>query len=162
MAGAYPLAAMLRVRGLHEDRVRREARAAEERLREAQNMRDEREAELLRYRAWRPEEEDRRYAAVMGKSLNVEALGAFRDSLAELTIGEVEREQKVREADDDVQKRKREADAAQAAVVLARRACMKLEKHRDIWIIAMHREEERLSDLAMEESRGPAKSSDES
>ena len=39
---------------------------------------------------------------------------------------------------------------------------MKLEEHRDIWTAAMRKEVERLEDLEMEESHGPARASDES
>ena len=163
MAGEkYPLAAMLRVRGLHEDQAKREASAAEQRLREAQEMRDGRAAELERYKAWRPQEEDRRYAAIIGKSMDVAGLAEFREDLARLAQGEAERRQQVDEADAVVNERKSETDAARQTVILARRACMKLEEHRDIWTAAMRKEEERLADLEMEESRGPARADDES
>ncbi|MBO6171331.1 MAG: YscO family type III secretion system apparatus protein [Desulfovibrio sp.] len=163
MAGAkYPLAAMLRVRGLHEDQAKRDARAAEQRLHEAQELRDGKAAELERYKAWRPQEEDRRYAAIIGKPMDAAKLGEFREDLARLAQGEVERMRQVHEADVVVQERQSETDAARQAVVLARRACMKLEEHRDIWTAAMRKEEERLADLEMEESRGPARAGDES
>ena len=163
MPGAkYPLAAMLRVRGLHEDQAKRDASAAEQRLREAQEMRDGRAAELERYKAWRPEEENRRYAAIIGKPMDVAGLAEFREDLARLAQGEAERRQQVDEADAVVNERQSETDAARQAVILARRACMKLEEHRDIWTAAMRKEEERLADLEMEESRGPARADDES
>lgn len=163
MAGAkYPLAAMLRVRGLHEEQAKREARAAEERLHEAQVVRDGRAAELERYRVWRPEEEERRYAAIWGENLSAGQLGEFRDGLARLAQGEVERQQQVHEAEALVHECEGAVETARQAVVLARRASMKLEEHRDIWMAAMRKEEERLADLEMEEARGPARASDES
>lgn len=164
MAGGaqYPLAAMLRVRGLHEDQAMRDARAAEERLREAQELRNGKAAELARYRVWRPEEEDRRYARIFGKSLDAAKLGEFREDLARLAQGEADLQQQVCEAEAVVRERQDETEAARQAVILARRACMKLEEHRDVWTAAMRKEEERLSDLEMEESRGPARDSDES
>ena len=163
MPGAKdPLAAMLRVRGLHEDQARRDVHAAEERLREAQQLRNSRATELDRYRAWRPQEEDRRYAAIFGKPMNATSLGEFREDLAHLAQGEAERQQQLDEAEQVVHEREMETDAARQAVILARKACMKLEEHRDIWMIAQRKEEERLADLEMEESRGPAKASDES
>ncbi len=153
---------MLRVRALHEDQAKRDAHEAELRLIEAKKQRDVKEAELERYRKWRPKEEDRRYAAIIGKPMNASALGEFRDDLARLAQGELQRLEQVQEADDVVQKRQAETDEARQQVIVARRACMKLEEHRNIWTTAMHKEEERLADLEMEEARGPAEASDES
>ena len=161
MAGKYPLQAMLDVRVMHEDRAKRDAIAAEDRLREAEAARDARAAELARYQAWRPQEEDRRYAAIFGKRLDAGKLGEFREDLARLAHGETERRQQVFEAETAVQERQNETEAARQAVMQARKACMKLEKHRDVWAEAMRREEERLADLEMEESHGPARASDE-
>lgn len=153
---------MLRVRGLHEEQAKREAHAAEERLHEARDARDDKAAELERYRVWRTEEEERRYEAIWGKSLSAGQLGEFRDGLTRLAQGEVERQQRVLEADTLVQEREGAVEAARQAVVLARRASMKLEEHRDVWTAAMRKEEERLADLEMEETRSPARTSDES
>lgn len=158
MAGAgYPLAAMLRVRGLHEDQAKRDVRDAEERQRVAQEERDKAAAELERYRTWRPQEEERRYAAIFGKRMDAAQLGQFRDGLASLAQGEVQRQQQVDEADVTLRQRQGEVESARQAAILARRACMKLEKHRDIWTEAMRKEEERVADLEMEESRGPSR-----
>ena len=157
----YPLAAMLRVRMLHEDQAKRDARTAEERLHEAQELRDGKAAELERYKKWRPQEEDRRYAAIIGKPMDAAKLGEFREDLARLAQGEVERQQQVDEAEAVVLDRQKETDAARDAVVQARKACMKLEEHRDMWTAAMHKEEERLADLEMEESRGLVRGSEE-
>ncbi len=152
---------MLRVRMLHEDQAKRDARTAEERLHEAQELRDGKAAELERYKMWRPQEEERRYASIIGKPMDAAKLGEFREDLARLAQGEAERQQQVDEAEAAVLDRQKETDRARDAVVQARKACMKLEEHRDMWTAAMRKEEERLADLEMEESRGLVRGSEE-
>ena len=158
----YPLAPMLKVRLLHEDQAKRLAREAEERVKSAESYLEDCSSELSRYRLWRPLEEDRRYAAILGKPLDAEQLGFFREDLARLAQGENDRELKVLEAEKLLNERKKEALKAGDAVILARKACMKLEEHRDIWESAVRKEEERQSDLELEEARGPSRISDES
>ncbi len=148
---------MLKVRLMHEDRAKKDVREAEERQKKAEKSLEACQEELARYRIWRPEEEDRRYAAIFGKPMDAKKLATFREELACLAQGEVERELKVHEAEKVVQQRVTETEAARKAAIMARRASMKLEEHRDIWQAAMRKEEERLSDLEMEELRGPAK-----
>ncbi|MCR5814015.1 MAG: type III secretion protein [Desulfovibrio sp.] len=159
-AQKYPLAPMLRVRQKHEDQAKQDVLAAEERLKAAEEALALCQQELSRYRVWRPQEEDRRYAAIFGKALDVEKLRVFREQLASLAQGEVEREQKVFDAQTVVRERETKVQAARQALLLARKALLKLEKHQDIWLESMRKEEERLSDLEMEEVRGPAKNSE--
>ena len=69
---SYPLQSLLSVRRFREDAAKNEVRAAERRLAEAREEVRKKEEELERYRAWRPEEENRRYDAIMGQSMNLE------------------------------------------------------------------------------------------
>ena len=158
----YPLAPMLKVRLLHEDQAKRLAVEAEERVKSAEKYLSDCQGELSRYHIWRPQEEDRRFAAIVDKPLGVEKLGVFREQLAQLAQGEKDRELKVLEAEKLLRERQAQAREASEAVIFARKACMKLEEHRAIWLAEKRKEEERLSDLEMEESRGPARVSDES
>lgn len=153
---------MLKVRLLHEEQAKRLACEAEERVKSAEKNLADCQAELSRYHLWRPQEEDRRFAAIVAKPLHVEKLGVFREQLAQLAQGEKERELKVLEAEKLLQERQAQAQEASQAVIAARKACMKLEEHREIWLAAKRKEEERQSDLEMEEARGPARFSDES
>ena len=69
----YPLQALLSVRHYREDAARNALRLEERRLVQAREEVGRRQAELERYRIWRQEEEERRYAAILGASLSLEA-----------------------------------------------------------------------------------------
>ena len=94
----YPLQSLLTVRHFREEAAKNEVRAAERRLAEAREEVRKREEELERYRAWRPEEENRRYDAILGEAMSLDDVAEFRASLGALAEGEQEREQAVAEA----------------------------------------------------------------
>ncbi|MBQ7457153.1 MAG: YscO family type III secretion system apparatus protein [Desulfovibrio sp.] len=160
--GGYPLDPMLRVRRLHEDACKRKIRDCEEQLALAKKARDASQQELTRYQAWRPEEEDRRFAAILGKAMDADALATFREGLALLAEGEITRQDDVDQKESLVAKEEDNLAKARQASILARKATLKLEEHREIWQTEQRKEAERLSDLEMEESRGPARENDES
>ena len=93
----YPLQALLSVRHYREDAARNALRLEERRLVQAREEVGRRQAELERYRIWRQEEEERRYAAILGASLSLEEVADFRASLGMLATGEQERFQAVRQ-----------------------------------------------------------------
>ena len=68
----YPLQALLSVRHYREDAARNALRLEERRLIQAREEAERRRIELERYRTWRQEEEERRYAAIMGATLSLE------------------------------------------------------------------------------------------
>ena len=150
---SYPLQSLLTVRHFREEGAKNEVRAAERRLAEAREEVRKKEEELERYRIWRPEEENRRYDAIMGETMSLEEVAGFRASLGALAEGEQERILAVTE---------REVAAAREAVAEARREAAKIEAHRDIWLAEAKREAERQEDLELEEFKTPAGQSDES
>lgn len=159
---SYPLQSLLTVRRFREDAAKNEVRAAERRLAEAREEVRKKEEELERYRIWRPEEENRRYDAIMGESMSLEELAGFRAALGALAEGEQERILAVTEAEKAVGQKEREVAAAREAVAEARREAAKIEAHRDIWLAEAKKEAERREDLELEEFKTPAGQSDES
>ena len=107
------------------------------------------------------EEEERRYAAILGASLSLEEVADFRASLGMLATGEQERFQAVRQAEEQVRQQEQAVTGAQRAVALARREAAKIEKHRDIWQENAKREQEHLEDLELEEFATPSRASDD-
>ena len=156
----YPLQALLSVRHYREDAARNALRLEERRLVQAREEVGRRQAELERYRVWRQEEEERRYAAILGASLSLEEVANFRASLGALASGEQERFQAVRQAE-QVRQQEQAVAGAQRAVALARREAAKIEKHRDIWQENAKREQEHLEDLELEEFATPSRTSDD-
>ena len=116
----YPLQALLSVRHYREDAARNALRLEERRLVQAREEVGRRQAELERYRIWRQEEEERRYAAILGASLSLEEVADFRASLGMLATGEQERFQAVRQAEEQVRQQEQAVSGAQRAVALAR------------------------------------------
>lgn len=159
---SYPLQSLLTVRHFREEGAKNEVRAAERRLAEAREEVRKKEEELERYRIWRPEEENRRYDAIMGETMSLEEVAGFRASLGALAEGEQERILAVTEAEKAVGQKEREVAAAREAVAEARREAAKIEVHRDIWLAEAKREAERQEDLELEEFKTPAGQSDES
>ena len=158
----YPLQSLLIVRHFREEGAKNEVRAAERRLAEAQEEVRKKEEELERYRAWRPEEENRRYEAIMGEAMSMDDIAEFRASLSALAEGEQARVQAVAEAEKAVAGKEAELASARAAVAEARREAAKIEAHRDIWMAEAKKEAERQEDLELEEFKSPAGHSDES
>lgn len=156
----YPLQALLSVRHYREDAVRNALRLEERRLVQAREEAERRRIELERYRTWRQEEEERRYAAIMGATLSLEEVADFRAALGALATGEQERLQAVGQAEEQVRQQEQAVTGAQRAVALARREAAKIEKHRDIWQENAKREQEHLEDLELEEFATPSRASD--
>ena len=152
---SYPLQSLLTVRHFREEGAKNEVRAAERRLAEAREEVRKKEEELERYRIWRPEEENRRYAAIMGETMSLVEVAGFRASLGALAEGEQERILAVTEAEKAVGQKEREVAAAREAVAEARREAAKIEAHRDIWLAEAKREAERQEYLEMEEFKTP-------
>lgn len=159
---AYPLQALLSLRYFREEGAKNAVRAAERRLAEAREEAHRRMEELERYRLWRPQEENRRYEAIMGERLSLEDVAGFRAGLGALAEGEQQRVQAVAEAEKAAAQKEAEVLAARAAVAEARKEAAKIEAHRDIWLAEAKKEAERQADLELEEFKAPAGQSDES
>lgn len=159
---SYPLQSLLTVRHFREEGAKNEVRAAERRLVEAREEVKKKKEELERYRAWRPEEENRRYDAIMGEAMSLEDMAKFRAALGALAEEEQERARAVDEAEKAAARKEREVSAAREAVAVARKEAAKIEAHRDIWLAEAKKEAERQEDLELEEFKTPAEQSDES
>ncbi len=148
---AYPLQPLLKVRSFREDNAQAEVTTAEGRVREAEAVVAERQAELERYREWRPQEVERRYASIMGQNMSLEDLDKFKAGLAALAEGEYAREAAVQEAEKVVEERRDDLRLAREALLVARKDKMKIDAHKDIWSEAEAKEAERAADLELED-----------
>ena len=148
---AYPLQPLLNVRSFREDNAQAAVSAAEGRVREAEQVVTEKEAELQRYREWRPQEVERRYTSIMGQSMSLTDLDKFKAGLAILDDGELTREEAVQDAEKVVEERKEELRAARRVLLAARKDKMKIDAHKDIWSEAEAKEAERAAELELED-----------
>lgn len=159
----YPLQPLLSVRHYRETAAQNALLAAERTLIEAEAQVSRCRQELERYRAWRMEEEERRYDALMGEVTDIEGLERFRNALAALRNGDLTREQAIAAAEKHVLTCRKAVQTARDAVARARREVSKIAAHKDIWMDAERREAARLEDIEMEEFKvaPPAEASDD-
>ncbi|HJD98148.1 type III secretion protein [Mailhella massiliensis] len=149
----YPLEALLSVRHYREEGAKRKVRSAENAIREAEAAVEARKKELVEYRIWRIEEEDRRYAAIMNVPMPLEKLDRFKSGLVLLAAQETEKELAVEQARKDVERCREELHKAQEEVKAARRNTSKIQAHKDIWQEEAKKEAEHKEDLELEEFR---------
>lgn len=159
----YPLQSLLTVRTLRETNARNELRkaehavtAADENVRQCQN-------ELERYRAWRIEEEERRYDTLMGVATTQKELNEFHGDLATLRMGDTKRELAVHEAIKNLEACRQHVLATRDAIAKARRDVAKVQTLKDIWLEEQRHEAARREDLEMEEFKptAPADNADD-
>lgn len=141
------------VRLFREDMAQRAVRAAEHALALAEADAAEKREELETYRRWRPEEEDRRYAAILNQALNSTELDAFKAGLVALAVAEQKREQALLDAENALQQCRTQLDTCRAQMAQARKNIARLETHREIWSSIQSREATRKEDMELEDFR---------
>ena len=157
----YPLGRLLTVRRLREESARSAVSAAEERCHDARKLLEACQVELARYRAWRLEEAQRRYDAVMGAALGPGDVADFRAGLTGLDVGEQERAAAVQQAQEALNAREQELAAARVAALKARKDTAKIDMHRDIWSAEARAALEHWEELELEEFARPVRHNDE-
>ena len=145
----------------HEDNAKRALGQAEADLNQAKEKHEAAIAAKKRYEEWIVEEEDRRYAAIFNTKVSVQGLADFREGLANLAHGLVDLEDKVLQAAQVVNQCQEKLNQCRADYFAARRETMKIEEHRKIWLSLARKEEERVSELEMEECVRLALASDD-
>lgn len=113
---------------------------------------EKREA-LETYRQWRPEEENRRYAAILNQSLTSVELDIFKTGLVALAQAEQKREQELLDAEDSLRQCRIRRDECRNRMALAHKDTLRLETHRGIWNEVQDREVTRKEDLELEDFR---------
>lgn len=147
----YPLKGLLDIRGFREDAAAKNIAAAEAALQAALAAALAAREELERYRQWREMEIERRYLSIMGREMSLKDLDEFKDGLARLDDQELLKHQAVEEAEKRTDEARRNLASAKEALAAAVRAKQKIVHHRDQWLEADAREENRQQDLEMEE-----------
>ena len=153
----YPLQSMLRIRTMREDRAGSALTAARQARTLAEAELGRRREERARYLETSEERRDEVYLQVMGIPVTMDQLDCVRDAVAKIDEEGVVLQRAEQDAEDALEARTREADAARRTFVLASRNRMKIDEHRNIWTEEVRIEEERAADAEMEEFTGKAK-----
>lgn len=151
MGSVYPL------QGLQSIRDRRlndsiNARLAKKKiLEQTQQELLNKKKEFEDYKVWRREEEDRRYADFMNKTHSLNDIQKFNTSIKQLYIREVEIEEEVKKAENNIKTAQNEYEKALTEEQTNRKKLKKLETHRDMWIAEQRKYEEIQADLELED-----------
>ena len=157
----YRLEALLSARKAKEDRAAREARAAAFAVAEAKKKAEAAREELGRYRLWRPEEEERRFAAIREQVLSQTELDRFRYDLEALRARESELEETAEAAERAVDEAEQEERKAKQRLVAAAKDREKIEEHRERWLREELKRQEAAEEKEMEDFSGHGSPDDE-
>ncbi|MDR1546863.1 MAG: YscO family type III secretion system apparatus protein [Deltaproteobacteria bacterium] len=153
---AYPLAALLSLRALRLEAADKAVQAAERAAAAAAAEEERRALELARWRLFRQEETERRWAALLGIGQTLGQLDDFRAGLGELSRQELALAEALEEAAQRTAARRAELAAARQARLALNQAKEKLERHRELWADEEAKEQQRLESLEMEEFARPS------
>lgn len=149
----YPLESLLSVRHFREEGAKRTVRYAELAVREAEEAVFASRKALEDYRIWRYEEEERRYDAIMQKSMSLGDIDRFKAGLAQLAAGETLKEEEIYKAEKKVLEAEKALVDARHAAKQAMKNTAKIRTHKEIWSEEEKKEAEHRADLELEEFR---------
>lgn len=151
MSEAYPLESLLCVRLFREETARRNVFAAQSQLKAAAEALERARDELEAWRAWKAAEVERRYDALIGRSVTIKALTAFNADLAALADGELVKRMAVDDAGRALEAARKRVEDAKRAVHTARQNTAKIEAHKSLWSEDSKREAERAQEREFED-----------
>jgi len=151
---AYLLKPLLDIRVMRQDRASGTLTAARQAVRDAEAKVDERKRELTEYEQTKEERRDRIYATIMGRPVSRDKLDIAQEGVARIDEEGVLKLDNVRRAEGELEKRESEAEVAREAFVLASKNRMKIDEHRAVWIKAEAAEQERRTEIELEDFVG--------
>ncbi len=150
---SYPLDSLLSVRHFREEGAKREVRYAELAVREAEEEVRRRRQVLEDFHAWRLEEEERRYDAIMNTHMSIQQLDTFKTGLARLAAEEALKEEDIRKAEQQAENARNDLEKARENAKKAMKNTAKITAHKDIWSEEAKKEAEHGAELELEEFR---------
>lgn len=148
---SYPLAVLLRVRTLRQDKALAALAAAEARLAEARRELREARRRHEEFLVWLAEEEERRYAAIMGRDMTLDDVDEFKRGLCAIRGREAAFLEGILRARKHVEDCEQAMARARARLLEAQRATLKIEEHRSRWQVLAHKEAERKEEVELED-----------
>ncbi|MDL2279750.1 type III secretion protein [Desulfovibrio sp. OttesenSCG-928-G11] len=147
----YPLAPLLKVRRLREDNALSALKNAESALALAREEEARRKKDLEDYAAWWREEEERRYAEILFTQMSLDQMDKFKQGLADLRAGEIQRSEALAFAEAEAQKAAQAVEEAKERLLLARKNSQKILAHQEVWQTEASLTAMRLEDAELEE-----------
>ena len=150
----YMLQPLLRIRTMREDRATGELTAARQALSAAEEALAARRRELAEYEATKEERRDRIYATVIGRTVSREQLDMASEGVARIDEEGTLKADNVSRAEAERKTREEAAEAARENLNLATKNRMKIEEHRDAWILEDLKDQERHAEFELEDFTG--------
>lgn len=157
---AYALDSLMKIRVRREDAARSELTAARMRMSQAQGELEARKEELRLYEETKDERRDRIYAAILGRAVSADELEMAREGVSRIDEeGNLKADNIVR-AEGVLRDREKEVEVAREGFVLATKNRMKIDEHRNDWLIAEAAEEDHRQEIELEDFTGKKVSDD--
>ena len=150
----YALQSLLRIRLLREDRASGELTVARQAVAAAQATLDERIHELEEFNQTRENRRDRIYDTIIGHAVTREQLDLAQEGVARIDEEGVLKADNVVRAQSDLHTREEEAKVAHANFVAASKDRMKIDEHKANWVLADAKEQERRTEIELEDFTG--------
>ena len=151
---AYQLDSLMKIRIRREDAARSELTAARMRMSQAQNELEARKEELRLYEETKDERRDRIYVAILGRTVSAEELEMAREGVSRIDEeGNLKADNIVR-AEGVLRDRVKEVEAAREGFVFATKNRMKIDEHRNNWLMAEAKEEDYRQEIELEDFTG--------
>lgn len=158
---AYALNDMLKIRAMREDRAGTELTGARRARSAAERVRDEKAETRRRFDATKDERRDRIYDAVMGRVVSMDDLDRARAAVTRIDEEAMLLAEAERQAQAELAKRDRAAEAAHVRFVAASRKKAKIDQHRLAWEQEDRRMQEMRADAEMDEFTGRRMTADD-
>lgn len=139
---------------MREDRASGELTAARRAVRDAEQAVETRREELEKFEETKEERRDRIYDAIMGRPVARESIDQAQEGVARIDQEGVLRLDNLRQAEGELEKRRKAAEVARAAFIEATKNRMKIDEHRAAWLEEENRENERRSEGELEDFTG--------
>ena len=158
---AYPLQAMLKIRGMREDRAGTELTGARRARNAAETERDSRRETRRKFEVTKEERRDRIYDAVIGRTVSLDDLDQARSAVTAIDEEAMLLEEAESKAQQELEKREDEARTAKVRFIEASKNKMKIDQHRTVWMEEDRKNQERIEDAEMEEFTGRRMTADD-
>lgn len=149
----YPLDDLLRVRKFREDERASELTARRKAVAEAEELLQRRRQELKDYVAWRIRREQELYDEVLRQQIAVKQLDDLKINIQILRENELAYQDRIKQAEKDLEAARQALAAAQAAYQKAVRDSNKIEEHKQWWAQEAAQEAEAYQEKELEDFR---------
>jgi hypothetical protein len=151
---AYALQSLLRIRALREERAGGELTLARQAVAVARDALTARQRDLADYESTKEERRDRIYETIMGRSVSRDQIDLAQEGVARIDEEGILKTDNVKRAETDLRNRETAAEAAKAVFVAATRNRMKIDEHRQAWLLEEFAAQEHRAEGELEDFTG--------